>query len=141
MSDSFLQLRFLAGEYGMGMLHAHAVVGVFAGEGEALFDVEQIERFAIEIALFPLPIDPGPSLAGGTWKKPKILQEHLAMTAYPIGDHGSIALQIRMADSRYYRQHAQLEIVTTAESIARFSRHLVSLVRGTVADVLLKGEI
>ena len=149
MSVSLLTLHFESDDDATGKLLARVAARGFAGEGGAWFSVEQIERFAEAITAFPLPVDPRPSLAGGFWRKDgseQLDQEHLGISVYPIGLRGYIGLQIRIADEMWdynrkeEERRVQVEIVTTYEPLARFSRQLVALVRGDIVEAILEGE-
>jgi hypothetical protein len=149
MGANFIKLRFVNDDDGTGKLLAQAIAGGFAGEGGAYFSIEEIEQFAKSIATFPLPVDPRPSLAGGFYRKDgseQLDQEHLGIVVYPIGGRGHIGLQVRIADEvwdhnrKEERRQVQLEIITTYEPLARFSRQIQSVVRGTAVEAALEGE-
>ncbi len=146
MPGGFLRIRFVDDRDGTGELTAHAASNAFSGTGRAYFNIETIERFAESIAAFPLGNELH-SIAGGfvgTKDRPNELdQEHLGITVYPIDSRGYIGVQVRMAmpvhdnERPESQQSATVELVTTHQPLARFSRELIAMLRGNAEEVVL----
>lgn len=125
---------------------ARAEADGFAGEGEAYFDIPSLQDFAAAIALFPLPKDDERlSISGGFGASSE--QEHLGISIYAADrQRGYIGVQVRMAtkvwqDTRpMSRKAAVIEVVTTYEPLARFSKDLAAMLRGELREATLKGE-
>jgi hypothetical protein len=150
MSDAFLELRFLDDGDGSGKLLARVSANGFAGHGGAHFSTYEIAKFARAIAEFPLPVDPRPLLAGGFWAKDapiRLDQETLAIVVYPIDHRGHIGVKIRIADESWghnrpeERRQLQVEIITSYESLRRFSSYLLAIVDGNRTQALLEGDL
>ena len=146
MSGGFLRIRFVDDYDGSGELIAHAGSNRFSGIGRAYFNTDTIAAFATAIAAFPLSNDARPMITGGfsTTDRPDELdQEHLGITAYPIGSRGYIGVRVRMATPLHAgerpesRESATIEVVTTYEPLARFSRDLISMLRGNAEEAVL----
>jgi hypothetical protein len=147
MYPSYLMLRFRDDADGTGRLSARAQADGFAGEAGAYFGVAELEAFAAAIAAYPLPKDNYPSVTGGFLDgRGGLLQEHLSLFVFPIDAQGHLCVRVRMAtevweQARPEPHHsAQVEVLTTYEPLAQFSRALVALVRGTVDEAILEGE-
>lgn len=151
MSRSYLRLRFDDDGDGTGKLLARAEAGGFAGEGGAYFAISEIEEFAKAICTFPLPNkDKRLSIAGGFWSKEpngELDQEHLGITVFALdGQRGYIAIQVRIATEVWpgsppkAKKTANIEVVTTYEPLARFSKDLMALMHGKTSEALLEGE-
>jgi len=150
MSEAFLRLQYARDDDGTGKLRALVAAGHFAGCGEAYFSDGEIIRFANTLAQFPIPTDPRPQLASGFWKQDDaggLNQEHVSISAYPIGVRGYVGLQIRLADESWphdrpeQQRRIQVEVVTTYQPLARFSRQLLALAAGSTAEALLEGDL
>jgi hypothetical protein len=148
MSGGSLRLRFLADGDGTGKLLVRAEANGFSGEGGAYFAAGQLEAFAKKLGAFP--IEGRPSLAGGFWSKTKageLDQEHVAIAAYPSDARGHVAVHVRLAtelwgDARPESKHSvSLELITSYEPLRHFSAALAALVRGTVEEAILTGDI
>ncbi len=150
MPHNYLRFRFQDDGDGTGKLVAQAESSGFAGTSGAYFNVDKIEEFAAAISAFPLPErDMRRSIAGGFGKKnhPGEMDEHLGIAVYPIDlRRGHIGVQVRMAtelwdSTRPESQHtAKVEIKTTYEPLAQFSKELIRLVRGDLEEAVLVGE-
>jgi len=110
----------------------------------------EIQEFAKAISEFPLPDARRCSIASGFWSKevPGALeQEHLGIDVYPVDHRGHIGVQVRMAtemwgDKRPKSQKtATLEIITTYEPLARFSKDLLAIVSGATSEATIEGDI
>jgi len=148
MRHGFLKLEFANHGCGMGELFAQAEAGGFAGKSAAYFDIAAIERFATAISEYPLPERSRCSLASGFGlRAPEPLeQEHLGIEVYPIDLRGHIGVQVRMATPLWNetrpdsQQTAKLELLTTYEPVAKFSRDLLALISGTAEEAVLEEE-
>jgi hypothetical protein len=147
MRHGSLKLRFENDGDGTGKLSATAEADGYSGQGSAYFNITAIEDFSAKIARFPLPEKDECSLSGGfASSNGTPAQEHLGIDVYPIDKFGHIGIQIRTTtpawkDSRANSQKmAQLEIVTSYEPIARFSRDLLALIAGRLPEAVLEGE-
>jgi len=147
MSLSYLRLQFQDEEDGTGKLLARAEADGFAGEAGAYFGVDELEAFAGAIAAYPLPSDSRPCIAGGFLNgQGELTQEHVSMTVFAVDARGHLCVRVCMAtevwgQTRFEPRHsAKIEILTTYEPLAQFSRALVALVRGAVDEALLEGE-
>jgi len=150
MEHGFLRLRFEDDGDGTGKLFAEARIGGFAGGSAAYFGIERLREFAGAIAEFPLPDRTRCSIAGGFFSKHRrghLEQEHLSIEVYPVDRRGHIGVQVRMATELWpgtrtdSQKSAKLEIITTYEPIAKFSKDLVGLLSGSVKEATLEGEL
>jgi len=150
MCHGFLTLTFRDDGDGTGKLSAEAEAGGYSGKSGAYFDVARIQEFAGAISEFPLPELSRCSLASGFWSKevPGALeQEHLGIEIYPVDHRGHIGVQVRMAteiwnDTRpKSHKAAKLEIITTYEPLAKFSKDLLAMLSGTASEATLAGEV
>lgn len=77
----------------------------------------------------------------------RLEQEHLTLKVYPIDCTGHLGVQVRIAtelwnDTRSESQHkVELEIMTSYEPLAKFSRDLKSLVEGRIKEAVLEGDL
>ena len=149
MTEDSLHLCFDPDADGTGKLLARVHVRGFAGTGGAYFSVQQIDKFSESLSTFPLPPIEHPTLAGGYWSrdiKTRLEQEHLAITAYPVGSRGQVGVQVRIATEleRGVRPNSQavakLELLTTYERLARFAKQLRSLAHGEASEAVLEAE-
>ena len=143
-------LRFDDDGDGTGKLLAQATSGGFSGEGGAWFSIGELQDFAEAIGKFPLSEGNPPTIVGGFWKKGRsgeLEQEHLALKIYPIDNRGHLGVQVRIAtelwnDTRLESQHkVELEIVTSYEPLAKFSRNVKSLVEGRIKEAVLDSDL
>ncbi|HVJ18341.1 MAG TPA: hypothetical protein VM686_23135 [Polyangiaceae bacterium] len=148
-NEGYLRARFYDDGDGSGKLCVHVVVDRFSGEGGAYFGIEELERFAEQIAAYPLPAERRVSLAGGYWSSTepgKLEDEHLGLEVYPVGRRGQIGVRARVAtviasNERSGSQNsAQIELLTTYEPMSRFARELTALVHGRADSALLSGH-
>jgi hypothetical protein len=148
-SQGRLSLRFEDDGDGTGKLLAHARFEGFSGEGGAWFSISELQDFAEAIGIFPFPEGNPPSIAGGFSKKDgseDLEQEHLALKVYPTDRKGHFGVQVRLAtelwnDARPESQHkVELEIVTSYEPLAKFSRDLKYLVDGRIKEAILESD-
>jgi hypothetical protein len=147
---NYLRLRFLDDGDGTGKLMAWAEADGFSGESGAYFSVEELEKFAEALQVFPLPPeDHRRSIAGGFGSKEghKLAQEHLGISvnlANP--QRGYVGIQVRMAteiwpDTRpESKKQAVVEILATYEPLSKFSRDLLSVLRGSLKEAVIQGE-
>ncbi len=146
MSSGFLRVRFVDEYDGTGELIAHAGSDGFSGTGRAYFNTEAIQKFADAIANFPVSNAVPLTVAGGFVDSAERSgipeQEHLGISVYPIDSHGHIGIQIRMATPLYTgdrpesRKSATVELVTTHEPLARFSRDLLAMLGGNTDEAV-----
>lgn len=149
-SQGKLLLRYDDDGDGTGKLIVQANSNGFCGEGSAWFSEGELQDFADNIAIFPIPEGTSPKIAGGFYKKDgsgEFTQEHLALTVYPIDRRGHLGFQVRIAtelwnESRPESQHAvKLEIITTYEPLGQFSSQLKALVEGRIKEVILNADL
>ncbi|MGA6980630.1 MAG: hypothetical protein WBZ11_03660 [Candidatus Sulfotelmatobacter sp.] len=150
MSRGFLKLTFRDDSDGTGKLLVEAEGGGFAGRGGAYFDKLRLESFAGALGEFPLPDSQACCLSSGFSSKQmsgELEQEHVGIDLYPIDNRGHIGVQVRLStevwpDTRP-KSHkvVKLEVITTYQALADFSRDLVAAVRGTATDAVLRGEM
>ena len=148
--DDYLSLRFDDDHDGTGKLTARASVDGFSGEGQAYFDVQTLKEFARSLRAYPLPEhDDQRSIASGFGDPknlPRLDQEHIGISVYPIGRRGHIGIHIRLATALWpgwrpeSQQRAVMELVTTYEPLAQFSKDLELALRDTKQEALLKGD-
>jgi len=148
MRHGFLKLTFTDDGDGTGKLSVEAAAGGYSGKGSAYFNIDAIAEFAGSISRFPLADSDCCLISGGVdaaHGQPK--QEHLGIEIYPIDHRGHIGVQVRTStpiwpDTRVKSQSAvKLEIITTYEPLARFSKDLLALVSGSTTDATLEGEM
>ena len=149
-SQGRLSLRFDNDGDGTGKLWAQASSGGFSGEGGAWFSTGELQDFAEDIGMFPIPKGNSPYIAGGFFKKDEsgdLEQAQLALKVYPIDRAGHLGVLVRIAmefwnDVRPESQNkVELEIITSYEPLAEFSRGLTSLVEGRIKEVILEGDL
>jgi|SRR5580698_9706891 hypothetical protein len=151
MADNYLRLRFSDDGDGTGELLARAEADGFAGESGAYFNPAEIEAFAKAIGTFPLPVDDKRlSITGGFWSRERrgdLEQELLGISVYfADAPRGYIGIQIRMATPIWKgtrpdsKKSAAVEVVTTYEPLAKFSRDLDAVLRGKLKEAVLKGQ-
>jgi hypothetical protein len=145
-SQAGLLLRFADDGDGTGKLLAQVRSGGFSGEGGAYFSTGQLQDFAEAVGMFPIPEENSPYIVGGFFKKDgggDLEQEHLALKVYPIDRTGHIGIQARIATELRNearpesQQKVELEIITSSEPLAKFSRELKLLVEGRIKEVIL----
>lgn len=147
MRDGFLTLSFSDDGDGTGTLKVEAGVDGFSGRSHAYFNKDNIKLFAETLSQYPLPEDHSCSLTGGFGEsRGNPAQEHVGIDVYPVNRRGYIGIRVRMAtavwsETRPESQRiAQLEIVTTYEPLARFSRDLLAALSGTLPEATIEGE-
>ena len=148
---NYLRLRFLNDGDGTGKLLAWAEADGFSGQSGAYFDIENLKDFAEALQVFPLPPeDRRRSIAGGFGNKEDhttLAQEHLGISVYlASAKRGYIGIQVRMAtevwsDTRpESRNQAVVEVLTTYEPLAKFSKDLLLVLRGALKEAAIEGE-
>lgn len=145
-----LRLTFIDYDDGTGMITASASSNGFAGEADAWLNVEELRRFADEVAEFPLPEGARPVLACGYGRldgagNVVLDEEIIAVEVYAIDGLGHFGVQVRLASDpwggRPETRHAtQLELVISYGGLARFSRALRALLAGRAEEAVLAGE-
>jgi hypothetical protein len=148
MKHGFLRLGFADDGDGTGELFADAESEGFVGSGSAYFGAGEIEKFASAISEYPLPQRDRCLLTGGFGARTPgpIQNEHLGIEVYPIDSRGHIGVPVRLAtpawgDTRPESQKTlKLELRTTYEPLARFSRDLIALIKGTAEKAILEED-
>jgi hypothetical protein len=151
MDGNYLRLRFSDDGDGTGELRARAEADGFAGESGAYFSTAELEEFAKAVGTFPLPVGGKRlSVLGGFWsqeRRGELDQELLGINVYfANAPRGYIGIQIRMATpvSHGMRPNSKkavtLEVVTTYEPLAKFSRDFTAVLRGTLKEATLQGQ-
>jgi len=148
---NYLRVRFLNEGDRTGKLLARAEADGFSGESGAYFGVEELESFAKALQEFPLPAhDRRRSIASGFGSKQtpnELEQEHLGISVYPVDmKRGYVGVQVRMATAVWpdmrpeSKKQATVELLTTYEPLAKFSKDLVAVLRGSLNEASLEGE-
>src|SRR5262249_38089838 len=145
--SNHLRLRFLDDRDGTGKLMVWAEADGFSGHSGAYFNIEMLEEFAEALSVFPLPPeDQRRSITGGFGIK-EDQQEHLGISVYLANpQRGYVGIQVRMAtevwpDTRpESRKQAVVEILATYEPLSKFSRDLLSVLRGSLKEAVIEGE-
>ena len=151
MDSNYLRLRFSDDGDGTGELRARAEADGFAGESGAYFSTSELEEFAKAVGTFPLPVgDKRLSIAGGFWsqeRRGELAQELLGIKVYfANAPRGYIGIQIRMATPVSHgmrpdsKKVATVEVITTYEPLAKFSRDLDAVLRGKLKEAALEGH-
>lgn len=149
-SQGRLILRFDDDGDGTGKLLAQASSSGFSGEGGAWFSKAELQDFAEAIAMYPIVEGDSTKIAAGFPKEDgssDLEQEHLAIMVYPIDRTGHLGIQVRIAteiwkQTRPESQHlVRLEIMTSYEPLAKFSRDLKSLIEGRLAEAVLDADL
>jgi hypothetical protein len=149
--SNYLRIRFLDDRDGTGKLMAWAEADGFSGHSGAYFNLEELEEFAEALQVFPLPPeDQRRSIASGFGSKEdhtKVAQEHLGISVYLANpQRGYVGIQVRMAtevwsDTRpESKKQAVVEILATYEPLSKFSRDLLSVLRGSLKEAVIEGE-
>ncbi len=149
--SNHLRLSFLNDGDGTRKLMAQAEADGFSGEGGAYFAIDELEQFAEALRVYPLPMeDDRRSISGGSGRNEYLnlpAQEHLGISVY-LADakRGHVGIQVRMATEVWphtrlqSKKHAAVEILTTYEPVAKFSRDLLSVLRGSLKEAVIEGE-
>ena len=147
MRYGFVQLTFVDDRDGPGPLSVQAEVQGYSGKGSAYFNTDDLKKFAESIAQFPLATDDVHVISSGfAASKDRSEQEHVGIEIYPIDKRGHIGVQVRIAtpiwpETRLKSQKAaKLEIITTYEPLAQFSKDFFALVSGIISEATLVGE-
>ena len=145
-----LLIRFLNEDDGTGKLQVRAHCNGFSGEGSAWFSTDELDEFASALAVFPISEENPPAIRSGFGRQDgsgELEQEHLSLRVYPIDRTGHLGVQIRLAtevwaQTRPESQHSvQLEIPTSYEPLAQFSRQLKALLDGSVKEAILEADL
>jgi hypothetical protein len=146
MRHGFLTLWFSDDGDETGALDVEAEVDGYAGRSHAYFNKDEIRRFAVALSQYPLR-DQDCSLTSGFGESGgRPVQEHVGIDAYPVNRRGYIGIQVRMATDMWdattpkSQRIAQVEIVTTYEPLARFSKDILAMLSGTLAEATLEGD-
>jgi hypothetical protein len=139
-----IRITFDRDDDGTGELTVAARANGFAGVGSAWFSAEELATFASRLTTYPLS-EPAPAIAGGYFGSERgvLSQEHVGISAYPLGRRGEIGVTVRLAtpqretDSPFSHHAVQLELLTTYEHLARFAEEFGALVRGEIAEAVL----
>jgi hypothetical protein len=148
---NYLRLRYSDDGDGTGELRTRAEVDGFSGKAKAYFGIDELVAFAESLREFPLPAqDDRRVIAGGfgnLHKPNEVAQEHLAISVYPVNTkRGYVGIQVRMAtvhwpDMRPESQmKATVELLTTYEPLAKFSKDLIAVLRGSLHEAIIEGE-
>jgi hypothetical protein len=149
MTRGYLRVRFLRDDDWIGELVADAASDGFSGRSSAWFHRQTIEEFAQALVRYPLANESPPTIAGGYGApdtSDRLEQEHLGITADPLGTRGQIGVQVRLATplEQGSRPESQcccrVEIRTTWEPLSRFSRQLLAVLDGSADEALLNGD-
>jgi hypothetical protein len=147
MRHGFLTLGFSDDGDGTGALDVEAEVDGYSGRSHAYFNKDEVRRFALALSQYPIPGNQSCSITSGFGEsRGKPAQEHVGIDAYPVNRRGYVGIQVRMAtevwtETRPESQRiTQLEIVTTYEPLARFSKDLLAMLDGTAPAATLEGE-
>ena len=148
MRNGFLKLRFSNDGDGTGKLLVEAEADGYAGKSGAYFYVDTLKSFPAAIGQFPLPDGAELSISGGFGEtRGKREQEHVGIDVYLIDQRGHIGIQVRMAtevwdETRVESQKAaKLEIMTTYEPLAKFSKELLTVFNGSASEATLEGDL
>jgi len=147
MRHGFLRLGFSDDGDGTGRIDVEAAAEGFSGCSHAYFNKDDVKQLAEALSQYPLPEDKPCSITSGFGEsRGRPSQEHVGIDAYPVNRRGYIGIQVRLATPVWSgarpesQSIAQLEIVTTYEPLARFSRDLLALLSGTVPEAMLEGD-
>lgn len=138
--SEYIQIRLLPDSDGAAELFMEYSTRGFSGRGSAWFDLNDLEKKVERFLDYPLSVDDLPSLRGGYWNQDgtKLNFEHVFLSAYPIGNLGSLALSIRcatpVADSGFdeVRCSGTAEIAITYQQLAQFAADMKHLVRARI---------
>ena len=143
-----LRLEIHADDDGTADLIATVSGHGFAGNGSAWFNIEELRRFASDIAQYPL--DDPVSLAGGYWSKtsPGCLETiKVSIRVYLISGRGQLGIRVRAFQPSHTRDSSdanhgvELELQTTYNRLDRFSRDLVDVLDGKTPYARIEEEI
>jgi hypothetical protein len=144
---NYLRLRFFDDGDGTGKLVARAEADSFSGESGAYFNVEALEEFAKALQIFPLPPEDHRRSISGGFGNDLDAQEHLGISVYLVNpQRGHVGIQVRMAtevwpDTRpKSKKQAVVEVLTTYEPLAKFSKDLLSVLGGSLKEAVIEGE-
>jgi hypothetical protein len=116
---------------------------VFAGSGQAWFDVQAIQNFGRTLDSYPILQDKPPTLRGGYWRSDgsSLEQEHLFVSVSPAGKTGALVVQVRLAtpspDLSAPSQRVEVVLSSDYGSMQRFARDVQRLALGEVNEAIL----
>lgn len=125
-----------------GFLRASAESFGFVGTTEELFfDGEPLVRFASALAAYPLPSEPI-RLSSRTDREIDDEYEYLGLEVSPKGLKGQVRVRVHLAASfpGEPSHDVRMEILTTYESLRRFSEDLRAALGGQNIEAVLAGE-
>lgn len=147
MRHGFVKLIFVDDGDGTGQLSVHAEVEGYSGKASACFNIDDLKSFAESIAQFPLADHDVHAITSGfAASNDHPEQEHVGIEIYTIDKRGHIGVQVRMAtpiwpEARLKSQKAtKLEIITTYEPLAQFSKDWLALLNGVISEATIEGE-
>ena len=145
-----LRLTFLPDDPpSMGELIAQVSSSGFCGQGQAWFNVSEIDGFAAELATMPLSPNQTVSLEGGYWSTEQsgtLEQVHVSIRVYPIGTKGQVGVRVHLADRlerndrRESQNQATVELKTTYGALESFARDLRRLQLSQANEAILHEE-
>ena len=145
----WLRLTIEQDDDGTAELFAQFEANGFAGRGSAWVDLIALKNLAAGFGKYPLETSDRPCIEGGYWGREgtgKLDQEHLHISAYPIGSRGELGVRVRAAtpfqheDERRSQHLASVELRVTYEQLGRFSKDLKWLTDGNLSEVVLEEE-
>jgi hypothetical protein len=148
MQPGYLKLKFSDDGDGTGKLLVQAEAGGYAGKSGAHFNSDELRRFAATVGEFPLPGGSKLSISGGFFGETgaKLEEEHVGIDFYPIDKRGHIGAQVRMATELWNKARCEsqkvvkLEILTSYEPLAKFSKQLLAVINGSAQEAKLDGD-
>lgn len=144
-----LRLKIDADNDNTGELFGELEADKFAGQGSAWFELKKLTEQAKRFSEYPISDEEPPIIEGGYWKKDTsaIEQEHLFISAYPIGSRGVLGIMIRLSVPYDNPERIGLKCRTSAEflvhyeQLGQFSKDIQALAAGTMTEVVIEQHV
>ncbi|WP_250633103.1 hypothetical protein [Pinirhizobacter soli] len=142
-----IRLTIKRDEDGSCELIAHFASKGFSGSGSAYFDLASLAKVAVDFSAFPLSKENRPCIQGGYFdlgNSQVLSQEHLHISASPLGNTGRVRLLIRTSTPasetmpNELQRSASIEFSADYEQMRSLSRGLVHLAEGRCEEVIFE---
>jgi len=142
-----LAIGYMDGD-GTAELNAAVKCKDFCGNSSAWFSIPQLDEFSDLLLAYPLPGDGYPTLRGGFWSRTlpgEIDQLHVSLKVYPVGLRGAVGCLVTLraplndGDKSKVASLVEVELRTSYQALADFSRELKGLLRAEPSEAILRG--
>ena len=118
--------------------------GSFSGEGEAWFNLSEIEAFATQLGEFAKSLHNPPSIEGGNWDgKGSLKEKLLSLKVYSFSSY-RLGIHVELADYPYTDcrdeeiSRVSVELKPLAQDVIEFAQQLSGLVNTPNGEALLE---